>query len=145
MSQGAPAAPKALAVNEADVVDAFRAGISKDGLSNQSESESSPASTTNTTRETVLTELKISRRSTRKFSVPVYTKNATVSWTFRLQDYDINFGVSFVPLTDSVSENEEGQIVREVVSSSYLVGVVDGGGGGDLVHAFLMAFVPTDC
>lgn len=135
MSQGAPAAPKALAVNEADVVDAFRAGVSKDGLSIQSDLESSPASTTNTTRETTLAELKISRRSTRKFSVPVYTKDATVSWTFRLQDYDVNFAVSFVPLTDSVAENEEEQVVREVVSGSALVVV------GVCVHCIAFSFV----
>ena len=74
----------------------------------------------NTERESIVKELKVSRRSTRDFNVPVFTKGATVSWTFRLKEYDVNFGVSFIPSIAGVSDvvettTDNSQTVRPVV------------------------------
>jgi len=76
--------------------------------------ETSAASgSSNTKRQTSVKELKISRRSTREFSVPVYTAGARVSWTFRLQDYDVLFGVHFIPVTATEDEEKAAKVVVE--------------------------------
>ena len=58
-------------------------------------------------RKTALSELKISRRSKREFSVPVHSPGAKVAWRFNLHEYDVGFGAYFVPQVEDLESAAE--------------------------------------
>jgi hypothetical protein len=109
----APAVPKAVALDEAAVVDAFRHAGEGGGGAGEAGGGGGRCSSE---RQTTLKELKVSRGSKRDFSVPVYTAGAVVSWTFLLKEYDINFSVTFIPAeTEAASEEDATVVVHALV------------------------------